>query len=158
MKLGIGGYAPRATTEPQSGQTIVEFAIASVVFLLIVFGTIDLGRAMYLNSQLTEATRDAAREARRETANGSACGGINATTLTNRVRNIKNYDEGGACGQGDHPRPGLQQATVTYNCTPSCTSGGRLTINASMPFQAITQQFLGIGPITLKASASVTLE
>lgn len=140
------------------GQTIVEFAITSLVFLLIVFGSIDLGRAIYLNSELTEATRDAAREARTKTANDNSCGAISTASLQYRVRTIRNPDEGGGCGQGEHPRSGLQSATVSYSCSPACTSGGKLTVTASLPFQAITQQFLGISPFTLSASATVTLE
>lgn len=155
---GRGRQASERANRAVAGQTIVEFAIVSVVFLLIVFGTIDFGRAIYLKSQLTEATRDAAREARTKTANGNNCGTIGTTLLQNRVRNLKNYEEGGGCGQGEHPRPGLETATVTFSCSPSCASGGRLTVNAALPFQAITQQFLGISPFTLRSTASVTLE
>jgi Flp pilus assembly protein TadG len=142
----------------KSGQAIVEFAIASLVFLLIVFGTIDLGRAMYLHSELTEATRDAVREARTKTANGNSCGAISTTTLQFRVRNMKDYDAGGGCNQGETARPGLQSATVTWSCSPSCTSGSTLTVTSSLPFQAITQTLLGISPITLRSTASVILE
>jgi Flp pilus assembly protein TadG len=45
------------------GQSTVEFAIASVVLLLILVGLIDLGRAFYYGVGLTGATREGAREA-----------------------------------------------------------------------------------------------
>ena len=35
-------------TGERSGQAIVEFAFVSVAFFMIVFGTIDFGRAVYM--------------------------------------------------------------------------------------------------------------
>jgi Flp pilus assembly protein TadG len=43
------------------GQAMVEFAFAFPIFLLIVFGLIDLGRAVYVSNSLAEAARDGAR-------------------------------------------------------------------------------------------------
>ena len=37
-----------ATRSTSDGYTMVEVAITSVAFLLIVFGTIDFGRSIYL--------------------------------------------------------------------------------------------------------------
>jgi hypothetical protein len=140
------------------GQATIEFALTSFFLLLTVFGTIDFGRALFLKSQLETAVREAAREARTRTANNNTCGGISTSLLQHRVRFAKRYADGGGCNQGERPRPGLQQATVTFSCSPSCTSGSKLTVTASLPFQAVTQQFLGIGPLTLRATAQATLE
>lgn len=156
MALHIkGGLNKRERPE---GQAVVEFAIASLVFLLIVIGTLDLGRTIYLYPQLHNAVGEATREARTKTANGETCGSISTSLLQHRVRYIKNHDEGGACGVGEHPRRGLQDATVAFSCAPSCSSGGRLTVTASMPFQTIAQSFLGVDPFTMSATSSVTLE
>lgn len=43
------------------GQGLVEFALVLPVFLLILFGLIDVGRYVYLNSVLSQAAREAAR-------------------------------------------------------------------------------------------------
>jgi hypothetical protein len=43
------------------GQALVEFALAVPIFLLLIFGLIDLGRAVYVNSAIAQAARDAAR-------------------------------------------------------------------------------------------------
>ena len=47
--------------ERDRGQALVEFAFALPIFLLVVFGLIDLGRAVYVNNSLAEAARDGAR-------------------------------------------------------------------------------------------------
>jgi Flp pilus assembly protein TadG len=132
------------------GQTIVEFAIVSVAFLLIVFGTIDFGRSIYLYAQLHNAVRDVAREGKVGSANGM---GVNTGTLRTHVANYWNPET-----QTTTPRPGLENVSVSVTCFGGCTSGNKLTVTATLPFQAVTQSFLGIKPINLTASATVTLE
>jgi Flp pilus assembly protein TadG len=43
------------------GQTLVEFALVFPVFLLILFGIIDVGRYVYVANALNEASREGAR-------------------------------------------------------------------------------------------------
>src|SRR5215210_720512 len=57
MDSRVGSRRRRAL----SGQSVVEFSLVSLVLLLIVFGTIDLGRAVLGRSMLTNAVREAAR-------------------------------------------------------------------------------------------------
>jgi Flp pilus assembly protein TadG len=44
------------------GQTLVEFALILPVFLLLLMGILDLGRAVYYNSTLSNDARDTARD------------------------------------------------------------------------------------------------
>src|SRR3712207_5372250 len=48
-------------TGERSGQAVVEFAVVSLAFFMIVFGTIDFGRAVYMYSELSNAVREGAR-------------------------------------------------------------------------------------------------
>lgn len=43
------------------GQSLVEFALILPFFLLLLFGLLDMGRAVYMNSTLSQAAREAAR-------------------------------------------------------------------------------------------------
>src|SRR5688572_28552338 len=53
---------PRARrARGRSGQATVEFAIASTLFLMIVFGTIDFGRAIFVSAELHNAVREGGR-------------------------------------------------------------------------------------------------
>ncbi len=45
----------------QSGQSLVEFALSSVVLLLLVGGLVDIGRAVYVTEVLGTAAREGAR-------------------------------------------------------------------------------------------------
>jgi Flp pilus assembly protein TadG len=45
----------------QRGQSLVEFALSSVVLLLLVGGLVDIGRAIYLTEAISNAAREGAR-------------------------------------------------------------------------------------------------
>jgi Flp pilus assembly protein TadG len=45
----------------QRGQSLVEFALSSVVLLLLVGGLVDIGRAIYVSEALSNASREGAR-------------------------------------------------------------------------------------------------
>jgi len=45
----------------QRGQSLVEFALSSVVLLLLVGGLVDIGRAIYMGEALSNAAREGAR-------------------------------------------------------------------------------------------------
>ncbi|HVS49911.1 MAG TPA: TadE/TadG family type IV pilus assembly protein [Candidatus Dormibacteraeota bacterium] len=45
----------------QRGQSMVEFALSSVVLLLLVGGLVDIGRAIYTSEALSNAAREGAR-------------------------------------------------------------------------------------------------
>ena len=49
-----------------AGQSLVEFALVIPVFLLILFGLLDAGRYVYMNSVLSQAAREGARVAAAE--------------------------------------------------------------------------------------------
>ena len=53
---GLHSLRPR-----QDGQTLVEFALVLPVFLLAIFGLLDVGRLVYTNSALSQAAREGAR-------------------------------------------------------------------------------------------------
>ena len=44
-------------------QALVEFALVLPIFLVMLFGIIDLGRYVYMNSTLSQAARESARVA-----------------------------------------------------------------------------------------------
>jgi len=43
------------------GQAIAEFALAVPIFLLMIFGLLDIGRLVYINNAIAQGAREAAR-------------------------------------------------------------------------------------------------
>jgi Flp pilus assembly protein TadG len=54
---------PNPHKKHQRGQSLVEFALSSVVLLLLVGGLVDIGRGIYLSETLANAAREGARHA-----------------------------------------------------------------------------------------------
>jgi Flp pilus assembly protein TadG len=55
-------YLPhKRPVQSQRGQSLVEFALSSVVLLLLVGGLVDIGRAIYVTDALSNAAREGAR-------------------------------------------------------------------------------------------------
>lgn len=53
----------KTSKQRQKGLTSVEFAIVGSVFFVVLFGVIEMGRALFVVNTLTEATRRGARMA-----------------------------------------------------------------------------------------------
>ena len=53
----------RRIQDPPRGQGLVEFALALPIFIVILFGLFDLGRAVYGFNTISNASREAARVA-----------------------------------------------------------------------------------------------
>ena len=52
---------PKTPLLRQRGQSLVEFAVSSVVLLLLVGGLVDIGRSIYVSETLSNAAREGAR-------------------------------------------------------------------------------------------------
>lgn len=132
----LGRLRSESPRRVSSGQALVEFALASLVFLMIVFGTLDFGRAIYQYSQLHNAVREGARVAKVDPTGTAA--------IRQKVR-----DTG----------VGLNLADANINvCCGSNKPGDMVTVTATYHFNLITGSLLGITVPPLDASASVMIE
>ncbi len=121
---------------------MVEFSFAVTLFLLIVFGTVDFGRVIFTYSQLLHGVREGARYGKVECGRP---GWIDAT----KDRVIAQSPTLGLLAAD------IDVATSTAGCVPL---DGTVRVTASTEFTAVTQTLLGIGPIDLRASATVDVE
>jgi len=100
----------RRRRERSRGQALVEFSLVFPVFILLLFGLIDLGRLVYANNAMAEAAREGARwgsvQARSATAiddiethTGDQLSGVGPVTVTASC--VKRISDGQACGPLD---------------------------------------------------------
>lgn len=54
---------PAQRRHSRFGQSMIEFAIMAPILFLLLLGTIDLGRAVYIYNSISEATREGTRAA-----------------------------------------------------------------------------------------------
>jgi Flp pilus assembly protein TadG len=137
---------PVRATNPQAstldGQGLVEFALAIPLFLLLLFGLIDIGRLVYVNNALAEGAREGARW-------GSVQSRSNAPST------IQMYTLGIMAA--------VPNATVTITCqnasgtsVTTCGSNHTLTVAVSSQVTMFTPVISNIvGTLTLTATSKV---
>jgi Flp pilus assembly protein TadG len=91
----------------QRGQALVEFALVIPIFLLVIFGLVDLGRAVFVNNTIAEAARDGARY-----------GSVQARSYNDASRaTVEDWVLDRLAGEVPNP-------TVTVTCIPQTTALG----------------------------------
>lgn len=138
---------------PRRGQSVVEFALASVVILLLIFGTVDLGRAVFTRVMLANATREAGRYAM-----------------------INPGDSSGilAAAQQRSPTLGLASSNLTVSCSYyntnssswqsiACNSsnmqpGYQVTVKLTYTFSLAAGRLIGFKQINMSEQAQVTVQ
>jgi Flp pilus assembly protein TadG len=124
----------RSLARPKRGQAMIEFALILPIFLLVVFGTLDLGRIVFLKAELENAVREGARV-------GLVSESFNVPDVRNRIQ----------------AQTGLANATVTATCSGACEYGSTVSVTATLPVSVVAG-LLPIPSFTIGASASVRIE
>jgi Flp pilus assembly protein TadG len=117
------------------GAAIVEFAVLAPVLLLVLLGTADVGRMLYVRQGLEYATEEAARYY-----------ALNPTTASSNVTTQLRSKMPGGMGPS---------VNVAYADTINCNSNALVTcttITATYAFSFVAG-YLGIGNKTLRATA-----
>jgi Flp pilus assembly protein TadG len=140
------------------GQSLVEFSLVLIPFLLILMGIVDLGRGIYTSNGVAQAARELARVTSVHTCNMSAANcTLGGSPETAAVRGTQN---------GMVPGLGGASATVTYTCTTmadatlpavDCPSGDYVKVTVSVPFQVITPLLSMVAPTTLSSTTHVEI-
>jgi Flp pilus assembly protein TadG len=141
------------------GQAIVEFALTSLLLLTMIFGTIDLGRAVFTRTMLTNAVREAARqgsiEISNKTGNVSTVKSAMATAANTRSPSLTFTASSFTLTCSTWPSDVV--ASVPRNCDPTIDPNSnprpvqvedRVMVCTDYPFSFIASQLIGRTTIT----------
>jgi len=105
---------------PRRGAAMVEFAVVAPVFLVMVIGILELGRAIVVQQLLTNASREGAR-----------IGGYDTTTTKSTVTSAVNSYLSNV---------GISGATTTVspNDLSSAKDGDSVSVTVSIPFSTVS--------------------
>jgi len=144
------------------GQSLVEFALIFPVLILLLFGIVDFGRAIYTYNTIGNAARDGVRVAVvNQNGTGTGCNPGSAATGPNTTQ-ISAED----CAVAGAISLGGVTATVTYRNladTAACGSpiqvGCLAVVTVSTQYRAITP-IIGniVGPITIASTSKQPIE
>jgi Flp pilus assembly protein TadG len=93
----------KRTEKSEKGQTLVEFALVTLVFFILVFGITEFGRALWTWNTIVQATRAGARYAVVETP----------TSDDMQIKKVVAYNDPNASSSSTPVVPGLTETNVT---------------------------------------------
>lgn len=134
-------------TPASRGQAIAEFALAIPIFLLLVFGLLDIGRLVYINNAIAQGAREAARWGSVQGRSGTAAGRASIAAYAR-------------ASMAAVPTP-----TVTVSCVDGagttvsdCGSNDILVVRVSSPVAMFTP-VIGqlVGPLTTATTSQVVV-
>ena len=128
------------------GQAVAEFALAIPVFLLLLFGLIDIGRLVYVNNAISQAAREGARYGAVQGRSGTAAARTDVAAYTVSMM------------------AAVPQPTVTVTCerngltVTACRSTNLLVVSVSSPVSMFTP-VIGqlVGTVNVSSTARVTV-
>lgn len=144
----------------ERGAALVEFAVTLPLLALIVFGTVDLGRAYARANEVRNAAREGAFYAQTHPSRlaGTGCATPDSAQWFAR-------SEAGATGaafQVDVDTPAGSFSSADRGCAPfeaAAVSGQQITVTVSTPFHVLTPLVSAVtGPTTIRSSVTVTVQ
>lgn len=130
------------------GQSLVEFSLGITVFLAILIGTLDLGRAVYQQNAVSQAAREIARVTSVHPGDTLGASSETAATVAAQRRIV----------------PGL--SVTGYSCVDiagsavsgSCEPGSWVRVTVVSRFDAALPLLAALGPINLSSASSAEIE
>jgi Flp pilus assembly protein TadG len=128
------------------GQSLVEFAFTLPILLLLIFGLIDLGRAVFISNSLAEAARDGARY-----------GSVQARSWNDARRTL--VEDWIVARLPGVPDPTADVQCTTANAGLGCTVEDTVTVTVHADVEMITP-IIGqlIGPLSLEGKSEAIVQ
>jgi hypothetical protein len=142
MDSTIPVFSPRSERKTGQGQSLIEFALLLPLLILIVFGTVDLGRAFFVSITLSNAAREGARYA------------VLNYTETDWV--LKSRQRAADEGLGSGLALTIDNISVICPSTGTCSRGNPIKVTASYDF-VLVMDFILPSPIALNRSVEMIL-
>ena len=131
-------FSPRR--KRQSGSAMLEAALCFNVFVLMLFGTLEMGRMTFVHNHLSYAARDGARYA---SVRGNSSGHVATST------DVQTYLRGRTLGMDS------SVLTVTTTWTPDNKPGSTVNVHASYNYDVLALSKYFGSTFTLSSSAKM---
>ena len=128
-------YNPAMRRKSERGQALVEIALLLPMLAMIALGVVDLGRAYFAFTTVTNAAREGAACA----SLGSLCPAGPTAAVTAEVN-------------------GQLPGGVTTTVTGGASRGSNVTVTVDYSFQAQTALILGQSTFPIRASATMVVQ
>jgi len=153
------------TREMSSGQSLIEFTLLLPIFLFLIMGLFDIGRAIFYYSTLNTAVREGTRFAIVQSycdykSDPGACTGVNLDSYPLNCIDANSVANMGICNEITNKFftvSDLSRSTITINHTTSATSDPEISIGIDFLFRPITPGLGLIGDMTMRVNSRMLM-
>jgi Flp pilus assembly protein TadG len=157
----------RSNRDRSRGQNLVEFALVIPLFLLMLFGMIDIGRVIWANDALANAAREGARYASVNGDNKLMVNGVATTPATKQDIRDKTTQFAIAGGTNVvvtvcYSAVNISVAQRTNGCSGDVDQtgatnrrGALVTVSVTSTVPILTGSLLGMGNFTVSGTSTV---
>ena len=131
----------------EAGQSLVEFSLSFIVFMMLVLGVVEVGRAVWSYNTLAEVAREGTRYAIVHGGKSSAPSGPVGNDLAVKTAAAK------FAGSLDRDHLTVTSSWPDGNNQP----GSRVTVSTTYSFHPLFSGMLGIGAFTLTSSSTMNI-
>jgi Flp pilus assembly protein TadG len=142
----------RFARRTHSGQALVEFSLAIVIFLTVLMGVVDFGMAIYKYNGVSEAAREIARVA--SVHQGSLTFGV-SSEITAAVATQQKLVPG--LGSPTMSCTDVNGASVAL-VSGKCPTTAFVNVTVTAPYRAATPLVGLLGSLTMKGSSSAQVQ
>ena len=173
---GIRRRRPPAHHHTSLGQGLVEFALVVPIFLFLVFGLVDGARLVYMNSVLSQAAREGARQGAVEASwmgsSDASCAQVGGPVCPSNAATLRT-DVLAAANRMTTPFGSIPAAHLYTSCdnqggaptgstwnTQTCANhdaNDLISVRAELPFAPITPLIGQFVNLTLSGSATMVI-
>ena len=133
----------------EKGQALVEFSLALIPLLMMLLGTFDVGRGIYVYNAVAEATREVARATSVHVGDPTGSSTQTAAVVTKQQSLVPHLSSATfACVD-------ISGAAVSHE---PCQGGDGVKVTMSAPFSLITPILSSfMGPWTFSSSSTIVI-
>lgn len=148
-----------------SGQSLLEFALLLPIFLMLIMGLFDIGRAIFYYSTLNSAVREGTRFAVVQPycdylSDPGACSGVALDSYPLDCDNANSLANINICSEVRNKFfsvADLSSSLITINHTISATSDPQININIEFLFSPVTPGLGLIGDMTMRVNSRMLM-
>ncbi len=162
MTIDYGLGTPREDGR-SSGQSLVEFSLAFLVFLVIVFGIVDFGRGIYQFNAVSQSAREIARVTSVHPCLTAPCvfpsGVLNPAAYSNETKAVINVQKGLVPSLGNPVITCAHSSGSALAAGEPCdVSEDSIKVVIVAPFKAITPPMNALAAWNMQGSSSAQIQ
>jgi hypothetical protein len=142
------GRRGRSWDPSERGQAVVEFSLAVIVFLLLLMGIVDFGRAIYQFNGVSQAAREIARVTSVHPGGTLGTSAETAAVVATQRGLIPNLEV-----------PTFDCVDITGSpVAGACLPGNSVKVTIRAPYSAVTPLLGFLGSFDLRSSTSIKIQ